>query len=270
MSIRPLDRDALRDQFRTAKPFPFVAIDDFLEPAFADEVARSFPSYSRATELGHSFKAVNENLKVQVSDYAKLPAPMQRLSDAVSSPQFLADLAYVTGIPKLLWDPHLNGGGMHQTAASGHLDVHVDFNRIEASGWFRRLNILVYFNPVWEDAWGGLLELWDDQVKQRHHAFSPVHNRCVIFETSEISYHGVTAVTCPSTLARKSFAAYYYTAEAPTSYAGVDHTTIFKARPDELLKGLVLMPAIKLRREAFDRYRSAKKVIKGLIRPSRG
>ncbi|MGH7215500.1 MAG: hypothetical protein ACREIT_12110, partial [Tepidisphaeraceae bacterium] len=56
-------------------------------------------------------------------------------------------------------------------------------------------------------------------------------------------FHGVAAVNCPPGQSRKSFAAYYYTKEAPAGWDGTSHTTIFKARPDEYVKGKLLMPA---------------------------
>jgi len=74
------------------------------------------------------------------------------------------------------------------------------------------------------------------------HVLLPRFNRCVIFETSERSFHGVTRITCPADRVRKSFAGYYYTREAPANYAGIVHGTTFRARPDEKLKGAVLMP----------------------------
>jgi hypothetical protein len=265
MYIRALDKEALRTQYRTAAPFPFICIDNFLEPEFANQVAGSYPSYADANQMGREFRALNENRKIQICEYEKFPDPAKRLADALSDAQFLNDLSDITGIQKLLWDHKLGGGGLHQTASSGLLDVHVDFNRLEDGGLFRRLNLLLYLNPVWDPAWGGLLELWDQDVKQRRHAFTPVHNRCVIFETSEISFHGVTAVKCPGDVSRKSFAAYYYTKEAPPGYAGVDHTTVFKMRPDERLKGYVLMPANRAREQLLEGYRRAKRKVKQLI-----
>src|SRR4029079_552184 len=109
----------------------------------------------------------------------------------------------------------------------------------------RRLNILLYFNKNWREEWGGNIEVWDQDVKTCVHSFSPIFNRCVVFETNEISFHGVSAVRCPEGLSRKSFAAYYYTKEAPAHWTGKYHDTIFKARPDEKLKGRVLMPLEK-------------------------
>lgn len=263
--IAPYDRDALRARFRAAQPFPWLAIDHFLEPDFANELAASYPSYEDALKSGRAFTAVNENLKVQVCDYEAFPAPAKRIADALGDARFLDDLSYVTGVEKLLWDPTFAGGGLHETARSGWLDVHVDFNFLEPLQLHRRLNILVYLNPVWEQEWGGELELWDQEVKQRHHAFAPVHNRCVVFETSDISFHGVTAVQCPPGVTRKSFAAYYYTREAPAGWDGSKRSTVFKARPDEYMKRHVLMPAEAASQSLRDGVRSVKGIVKRVL-----
>lgn len=263
--IAPYDREALKQQFQSAKPFPFFKVEGFLDASFAKEVVAAYPSFEQARQMGREFKAVNENLKVQVVDYDRFPPVVQRLSDALASPKFLQDLEYVTGIPNIEWDPTFSGGGMHQTASSGWLDVHVDFNFHEQLKMFRRLNILVFLNPDWNPEWGGTLELWDRDVKHRHHAFEPIHNRCVVFETSEISFHGVTPVTCPPDVARRSFAAYYYTREAPGGWAGRVHDTIFKARPEEYVKGFVLMPAEKARSAFRQGVNATKRTVKGLL-----
>lgn len=269
-ALSPYDRDELRRRYRAARPFPWVAIDGFLDSQFADEITNAYPSFDTAVQMGHQFKAVNENLKVQVSDYQRFPEPVKVLSDALSSPGFLDDLAYITGIPGLKWDGGLAGGGMHQTASSGWLDVHIDFNFNEQMNAHRRLNILVFLNPAWQEDWGGILELWDDGVRTREHAFMPVHNRCVLFETSEKSWHGVTAVQCPPGVARKSFAAYYYTHEAPENWDGTMHSTIFKSRPTEYMKRYLSMPASSVREKVRTRVASAKKAIKRLLPNSGG
>lgn len=246
--IRPLDIEELRRQFDEAEPFRHLCIDDFLEPAFALEVAAAYPSFESALAGGHAFNYVNERKKVQVTDSSKFPAPVERLHEAISSQEFRDQLSRITGIPKLLADPALIGGGMHVTGPHGRLDVHVDFNYVEDRQLHRRLNILVYLNPEWHHDWGGEVELWDRDVRRCYVSLKPVLGRCVIFETSEISFHGVTALTCPDGFARKSFAAYYYTREAPPQWDGKAHSTVFRARPDERLRGYVLMPAEKLQR----------------------
>lgn len=263
MLINPIDRDALRERVRQAEPFPYVCIDHFLDDEFAEQVLAAFPSIEEAAKIGRAFSAVNEKGKIQVTDSTKFARPIAELNRALAAPEFLDVLSDVFRMPDLLADDELVGGGIHQTGSRGHLDVHVDFNYIEERQLHRRLNILVYFNKDWKPEWGGNIELWDKDVKVCHHSFSPIFNRCVIFETSDISYHGVTSVQCPGDRARKSFAAYYYTREAPSHWTGEVHSTNFKARPDELLKGNLLMPLEKARHRFRSAVAGIKKKIKG-------
>lgn len=238
----PLDEEALRRSYEAAKPFPFVAVDGFLDAAFAREVAHSLPSIERARQAGREFKAVNERGKVQVTRPDVFPAPVRALHELMASPELLGLLERVTGIERLVADDELVGGGIHLMTSGSHLDVHVDFDRIAERGLYRRLNLLLFLNEGWDDAWGGELELWDERVKHRHHAFAPRLNRLVLFETSDHSFHGVRRVRTPKGVTRGSFATYYYTREAPAG-ASAGHDTLFRPRPGEWWKGAVLMPA---------------------------
>jgi hypothetical protein len=262
MMINPIDRDWLRAQVRRSKPVPNFKIDNFLDEGFANRVLAAFPSYDEAIKVGRSFAAVNEYKKVQVTDAALFAEPVAQLNAALAAPEFVDLLSYVFDISNLMADDQLVGGGIHQTGPRGFLDVHIDFNYIEERQLHRRLNILIYFNRDWKDEWGGNIELWDKDVKVCHHSFSPIFNRCVVFATNEISYHGVTAVKCPPDQTRKSFAAYYYTKEAPIGWAGEHHTTIFKARPNEVVKGRVLMPLESAKRNMVEAFRGLKRRLK--------
>ncbi len=246
--IRPLDAAKLRAEFRSSQPFPFLAIDQFLQPAFADELNRSFPTVAEAERSGHTFSAVNESGKTQVTAADRFPGSVRQLNDLLAHPDWLATLSEITGIPSLLADEMLVGGGMHVMRTGAHLDVHIDFNLLADRPLHRRLNILVFMNSGWRPEWGGALELWDDAVKHRAHHFTPELNRCVIFETSQHSFHGVERLACPPDRARRSFAAYYYTREAPAGWDGRRHTTVFRARPNERWKGSVLMPLARIGR----------------------
>lgn len=264
--INPIDPDALRGRVREATPFPHFCIDGFLDPTFAEEVLAAFPSFEQAASMGKTFKAVNEKNKIQVTDASRFPEAIARLDRELSSPAFLGLLEHAFEIPGLHADPNHTGGGMHQTGPRGHLDVHVDFNYDQTLQMHRRLNILVYFNKDWDPAWGGNIELWDRDVKTCVHSFAPEFNRCVVFATSEISYHGVSAVRCPEGRTRKSFAAYYYTREAPAGWDGSVHSTIFKARPDEKLKGRVLMPLEKTGRQVRELVDGLKRTVKKVVK----
>lgn len=241
--LHPPSVEELRRRVEAAEPFPHFVIDDFLEPGFARQVHDSFPSYEQALRMGRSFRTVNERGKVQVTDSSHFAPPLRELTRRLAEPGWLAMLSEAFALPPLLADPELRGGGMHQTGPRGRLDVHVDFNYIAERQWHRRLNVLIYLNPEWPAEWGGNLELWDREVKRCYHSLAPRFNRCVVFETSNISFHGVDSVRCPADRSRKSFAGYYYTREAPPHWTGEAHDTVFRSRPNEWLRGQVLMPA---------------------------
>jgi Rps23 Pro-64 3,4-dihydroxylase Tpa1-like proline 4-hydroxylase len=268
MEVQHLDCDRLRREYINARPFPFVAIDGLLDLRFAEEVARAYPSFDHAAQQGRTFKSVNERKKIQITDAKFFPPAVARLNQALADPSFLSELSYITGIPDLLADKELVGGGIHMTGPGGRLDVHVDFNYLEDRKLYRRLNLLVYLNPIWEPQWGGHLQLWDKGVSSCRHAFAPCPNRCVIFETSDISFHGVTPIAAEAPFPRISFAAYYYTRQPPANWEGTVHSTVFKARPEERLRKYVFMPAEALHRRVRDSFhslkRGAKKVISGV------
>jgi hypothetical protein len=66
-------------------------------------------------------------------------------------------------------------------------------------------------------------------------------------------------------MVRQSFAAYYYTREPPPAWDGASHSTVFRARPDEKLRGLVQMPGERLMRTVTETVRRSKSRIKTWI-----
>ena len=51
-------------------------------------------------------------------------------------------------------------------------------------GCSARLNILVYFNRDWKEEYGGVLDLWDEDVRHCLGRFAPIFNRAAGFATS--------------------------------------------------------------------------------------
>jgi len=71
--------------------------------------------------------------------------------------------------------------------------------------------------------------LWNmsDDSNQMLGKYSPSFNRCVIFETNEISYHGhPKPLRTPDDVNRKSIATYYYTKTRPQHEIAEPHNTI--------------------------------------------
>lgn len=234
----------LHAQFISADPFPNVVIDDFLADDFSRELLATFPAFERGNSIGDNGKPGG---KSTVDRIRALGPAYDRLDTFIRSAAFLKWLGKLTGIDDLLYDPWYLGGGTHENRDGMSLDPHVDFNYHPSERWHRRLNLIVYLNRDWEEAWGGLLELFrDPHVDPRpSHSIAPLFNRCVIFETSERSWHAFNTIHLPEAqreLTRRSIALYFYTKHRPADEVTARHTTFYVNRqlPDTIAEGQLL------------------------------
>lgn len=192
-------------------PFKHVVIDDFLEPRLVAKILEDWPEEGWRE---HNHKDCANKRSIQSLRFMS-PAIRTVLME-LNGEDFIKKLE--ENLPyKLIPDPHIVmngemwGGGLHETRNGGFLNRHIDFN-IHPTGVYRRANLLVYLN----DSDGELLIGDDVRV-------TPKAGRAVIFETSEISWHGH-----PEPLqsdSRKSLAVYYYSANVEPVEK---HNTIYK------------------------------------------
>lgn len=223
----------LNAAFNRRDPFRHVVIENFFAPDFLARLLAEFPAFERGNarnEAGElAGKSTVERIRALGPAYAEL-------DDRIQSREFLDLVSRITGIPKLLYDEHYFGGGTHENRRGQDLDPHVDFNRHPVTGWHRRLNLIVYLNPEWEDAWGGSLELHSDPRRADNQVtlVTPLMNRAVIFETTEWSWHGFARIAPPGDrpqITRRSIALYFYTVERPAEELADPHSTIYVDRP---------------------------------------
>ncbi|MEO6689519.1 MAG: 2OG-Fe(II) oxygenase [Dokdonella sp.] len=217
-------------RFDAAKPFRHVAIPDFLPKALCERLLADFPDFEARHALNEMGEVGGKAVRMDVRD---ISAAYRELDRVIQTDEFLARVSRVTGIPGLLYDPDYIGGGTHENRDGQSLDAHVDFNYHPRTRWHRRLNLIVYLNPAWESSWGGELELhsnpWDGDGN-RTVSIAPLFNTCVIFETTETSWHGFSQIEMPldkKHLSRKSFAIYLYTRERPPEQTAPPHATIY-------------------------------------------
>lgn len=220
--------------FRNAMPFRHVVIDDFLQPDVASAMLASFPEF----EAGHAANEVGEvGRKAVVPRVRELPEPYPQVDAWLQTDAFLDAVSRITGIPGLLYDPDYVDGGTHENVDGAGLNMHVDFNYHPRDQSHRRINLIVYLNPEWEEAWGGALELagdpWDPADRERI-SILPAFNRAVVFETNEHSWHGFPSINLPADrrqLTRKSFAIYLYSRERPGEEVAPAHATVYVPEP---------------------------------------
>ena len=236
--------ERIRGEFLSASPFPHVVIDDFLDRAFIQALLEQFPAFEKGNAIGDDGALGGKSTLARIRDVG---AAYRRLDDVIQSQAFLRAVGAFTGIDGLLYDPWYLGGGTHENRDGMSLDPHVDFNFHPSERWHRRLNLIVYLNPEWEQSWGGCLELFrDPQADARpSRSVAPVFNRCVIFETSERSWHAFDRICLPPgmpPLSRKSIALYFYTKDRPVEETADRHTTYYVNRqlPERIAEGSTL------------------------------
>ena len=175
------------------------------------------------------YNGINEK-KAEHGDFRQLHPSFSHLHEVLSSDTFIAWLQSVTGIQDLETIEDRLGYGLHQGANNSFLDIHIDYNIHPFQKLYRKLNFILFLNPEWKEGWGGHLELWDKDVKNCIQSIAPIFNRCVIFECSNVSYHGYDRITVPEHITRKSLYQYYF---VPLSGDLKFHDTIFRPRPQE-------------------------------------
>ncbi|MBD2485209.1 2OG-Fe(II) oxygenase [Planktothrix sp. FACHB-1365] len=219
--------------YAEAEPFPHIVIDNFLPESVLDEILEEFPKPGQIN--WRQFDAAAEKKLASTSEL-QMGEATRFLLYQLNSSVFLKFLEKLTGISGIIPDPYFQGGGLHQIERGGFLKMHVDFNKHKGFGLDRRLNMLIYLNKNWQEEYGGHFEMWDREMTHCIKKILPIFNRCVIFSTSDFSYHGhPDPLTCPEGITRKSLALYYYTNGRPPEEISGTHSTVFQARPEDNL-----------------------------------
>lgn len=221
--------ESLSGAYANAKPFPHIAIDNFFPEEIASILVDELPGSKdiQWAEYSHA-----HSKKLATNDETQMGEMTRHVLGQMNISHFLLFLEKLSGIEGLIPDTHLWGGGLHQITRGGYLNVHVDFNWYEKLKLNRRLNLLLYLNKDWREEYGGHIELWGADMAKCEKKILPVFNRCVIFSTSDFSYHGhPEPLTCPEGWSRKSLALYYYTRDRHPEDVLKPHSTLYKDLP---------------------------------------
>jgi 2-oxoglutarate-Fe(II)-dependent oxygenase superfamily protein len=242
----------LSKTYQANTPIPHIFIADFLETHVAAEIGEEFQDCS--TVAWTHYQHHNEN-KVGLARRDCFPRALGAVTDELNSPEFVSWLSGLTGIPNLMADPMLEGGGLHQSRRGGFLNIHTDFSHHHyQKHWRRRLNLILYLNETWQEEWGGSIELWDSRMHQCVVKYPPRLNHALIFNTDEASFHGFPEpLQCPEGVSRKSLALYYYTVDESAMMK--TRSTNYRARPSD---GYGKAAMIWLDKQAVDLYSRAK------------
>lgn len=225
------------EAYRNASPFPHLVVDNLFDSKLIKDLENQFPKPQASS--WYRYENVFEK-KLAQPHLEWMPIAIREFLLELNGSKFVRLLEVLTGIPNLLVDHEFNGGGLHQTERGGKLDIHADYNFHPKTKLHRRINLILYLNSEWPEIYGGHLEFWDSKMRQRLRRFLPTSNRLVVFNTSDVSFHGhPEALQCPHDQTRKSIAIYYYSRERPLAEISAPHSTLFQRRPDDPLSPMI-------------------------------
>ena len=211
--INQFDYDKLSKEFQEAKPFRHCIIDNFFEDITALDLSNEFPDYNDPN-IWSVYRNAIENKKL-TPHWDLFPAKTYQAFTLMNKPEFVEKIKLITGIPNLIADYGMHGGGWHMHTRGGKLNMHKDYSIHPKLGMERRINIIIYMTPDWQEEWNGGLEFWSHDAEKNlpKECVTKVFNkfnRAVLFDTTQNSWHGLpTEIICPDGVYRKSLAIYY-------------------------------------------------------------
>ena len=234
MDFTKFNAHELYSQFITAEPYNHIVIDNFIEPTYLRKLLEEVKGYKQIMDedyqrIEHEYEV--QTKKIGLSDTERMGPISKDFFEQSQSPEMIAFLEKITGIPDLLPDPMLYGGGIHRTTTGGKLGIHADFNLHPYTQKHRRINILLYLNEDWKPEYKGELELWQKDMNKCIKSISPILNRAVIFRITDYAFHGHPIPwQGDDNHPRLSIALYYYTDDRPEDEKSDPHMAIWKMR----------------------------------------
>lgn len=195
-------------------PFHHWIIDNFFPTEVSEKIFNSFLDYGDTSWWNYNTPLEN---KKTIQDWRKFPPEIYKTFQYLCSPKFIDIIKKITGIEVLYPDYGLHGGGLHIHGRGGNLNVHKDYSIHPRLNLQRKLNLIVYMTPDWDQQWGGELELWSHSVQNNRpermtRSIQCIFNRAVLFDTTQNSWHGLPKpLNCPENQYRRSLAVYYLT-----------------------------------------------------------
>ena len=240
------DVASLRATYASARPYPHIVIDNFLQPEVAKAAMEEFPPLD--PDQWNNYLHVNER-KFSNTEPDTWGPTLQGVLDELHSPRFVRFVSDLIGIDALVADPSLEGGGLHQSTTGGFLNIHADYTvHPHNRKWQRRANLLLYLNEDWKPEYGGELELWNADMTECVETVLPLLNRVLIFTTDVTSFHGhPEPMRCPHGVARRSLALYYFSIEVDPMV----RSTEYRPRPGDGARSLLIKADTKMLR-AYD------------------
>jgi len=240
------NKEKLRTDYLLAKPYPYLAIDNFCDPEKLNQLYEGIPELknkSRDYIFAHN--------KFEKANYKELGLLFEELYKDLCSDEMNNFLSYIAN-ENVFVDPANHGGGLHQGRKNSFLDMHLDFNYHPLhKNWYRNMNLLLYLNKDWKPEYRGHLKLVDLRSGEEKELEVPF-NRMIIQQTRAYTLHGYGMTNFPENKFRTSIATYAYTihqhhVEKPRTTDWI----VNDATPAKKFIAAIYGPAVKIKNSLF-------------------
>lgn len=216
----------------------YVFIDDFLEEKVAktcqheilQQPINVWDRYNNPFEQKNTFRDKNN-----------LPPNLEKLFLFLTSPDFVSKLSSFTELP-LQNDPDKLFWGIHTFEHGDKLEIHVDAGLQMNNMLIKAVTFGIYLSHNWEEKNGGHLEFWngDNSCIEKPRIYGmidkilPKFNRCIIFESNNVSWHGNPEPCVCLNGEKRIFLTVSYLMEGPhSSFLNTRRKALFVKRPED-------------------------------------
>lgn len=224
------------ENFYSAKPFPHIVLDNFLEANFFNQIEVE-NSKKNVRTTGRSFETHLENKK-WISLNSGLPFHTTKLVEFLNNSSWISNLRELTGIDSLIGTEFGNSklGNYHEMEPEGLLAPHVDHGSEPETGRPHILNVIIYLSNKWQDDYGGATFFYDSKGRKIISKIRYRPNRAVVFLHTPYSFHAVEPIKRGLPSIRKSLYVDYYSnslkpyqnLDLPFAKIWFDHPTTFR------------------------------------------
>jgi len=115
-------------EYANAPAYPHIALDGLANHNLLSSALEEFPLSEARLWHQNTVSTSTIYRKQAQQDIREIPPTLREILFEMNSGPFIEFLEKLTGIDRLLPDPHLYGAGIQQTLPGGVLAMHVDHN----------------------------------------------------------------------------------------------------------------------------------------------
>ena len=216
--------------FKSAKPFPHVILDNFLDESFFKNL--NVDKIKINKQKGLLFNTEIETNK-WTSKNVELNEGISKIVNELYTTDFINNLSKLSKI-KDLFSTNVGNTALanyHEMYESGFLGTHVDHSSEPNTGLPHVLNIILYLSKNWETSWGGSTMFANKNGSKIEKTIDYIPNRAVIFLHTPFTFHGVTKIQNNLTKRSTIYVDYYSQNKNPYKHLDLQFKNVWFKHP---------------------------------------